>query len=102
MAQKSKYLKYPKAIYEDVVDQIFHEENSTSMHLKYVLRDGVPRIGFSEFVPNKDGEWVPGKRHFYLSLNGWRELIKAFEPFNEALMQGICYPNYKLNLSPFL
>ncbi|KAF0145469.1 MAG: hypothetical protein FD143_3360 [Ignavibacteria bacterium] len=102
MAQNSKYQKYPKATYENVVDQIFHEENATSMHIKYVLRDGVPRIGLSEFVQNQDGEWFPGKRHFYMSLNGWTELFKAIEPFNEAVMQGICFPNYKLNLTPFL
>ena len=102
MAQNSKYQKYPKATYENLVDQIFHKENATAMHIKYVLRDGVPRVGLSEFVQNQDGEWFPGKRHFYLSLNGWMELIKAIEPFNEVVMQGMFFQNYKLSMSPFL
>jgi hypothetical protein len=95
--------KYQKAVYDNLLDQIFYEERGRSMHLRYTLRDGEARLGFSEFVQNKNNEWVPGTRHFFMSLNGWMEMVKAMEPFNEQVMQGTKnrFVSYILPLRPF-
>ena len=72
--------------------QIFHTEGTKQLRMKLITQGTKPLLGFSAFYA-RNGQWFPGRKHFFMPLEAWKEMMLHVPSFHEKAMKGI-YSNY--------
>ena len=75
------------ANFDNRISQIFHVENGKQYRVKLIYQDGRPLLGFSVFYQHLTA-WYPGKKHFFMSVEAWKDLMLHMTSFNEKAMEG--------------
>ena len=73
--------------FDNRITQIFHVDRPKQYRLKLIYQNGKPMLGFSLFF-QRGTNWYPGRKHFYIPVDGWKGLMSMIGPFNAAAMQG--------------
>lgn len=77
--------------YVNRLAQIFHTEEKKQYRLKLIYSNDVPLVGLSQFFPAND-KWLPGKKHFYMPIAAWEELMEHIGEFNAQVKKGKMFP----------
>ena len=73
--------------FDNRITQIFYVDGAKQYRLKLIYKNSKPMVGFSLFF--KRGEnWFPGRKHFYLPVDAWKNLMPLITNFNDRAMQG--------------
>ena len=74
------------------LSESFYREAKQDYRLKLILNNQKPMVGISVFYQNGTNQgvpnWKPGKKHFFMPIAAWKELVMLIPEFAREVDKG--------------
>ena len=80
------------AKFTNKLSESFYREGKQEYRIKLIYRGQTPMVGISTFFESSTNQeqpiWLPGKKHFFMPLEAWKEFAKMVPEFAKQVEKG--------------